>query len=282
MSIDVGVWNGMLPARREWGNGAVRVLPDEATCAFRESKENIIGCLKSFSIPCPDGAFIQDSVLSDWFGRHRLYCDSFDKAKTAILSARESIVEASRLAVFSRFCESWNTEHPDDPKPPPSGIMHASNLAASLVPREDDMSGMYFVSVRGNQHSFLFTSSDPRYSFVSEGDKRMLAWTVVDSLVAQNVRRLLSVLESSALLLNHWTVRQTSRLLDAVTVFERTDLMPELGLRDVAVVIKAELNRTSVEAIDFTRLTASINLAVEIASGISTVSGVLGRINEHP
>lgn len=273
VSLDVRAWNGMLPARPEWG-AQIRVIHDRSVTGLREAKNALLDNLYSASIPSDYGNFLPNNSILGWSEKHDQLIATFDLIRTIVLNDRNRMVESAKSMASILSRENWAFDHGDEP-PPPSVILHSSSLAASLVPSADDLREMFYVVRLIRDHSFLFPISDARCSFVGDGERRHAAWITIDELVAGNARRLKSWLESAVPPSNKWTQRYSDRTLKAATEFLATDLMPELGLSQAVKSVEVLLDRVPIENIDGSGLSSAVESAIGLAGRLSSVSGVL-------
>ena len=230
MNVEVKTWKGILPKKREWGNIPIQILPDDIYNSFGELENKIMDNLASHSIPCSDGCFVPNAIFDDWLKIHNDYSERFNKAKLLVLSCCEDVREAARSAAAIKQVEVWNSKHPLDKFPPPSSTAYASNLASSLIPSKEDFYSLYKVNIRVNSHSFCFMASNPRCSFLEQGEKRGIAWMVVNELVANNAKRFANSL-NRMIVTTKLMGKKAKGVFEACKLFLDTDIFPNDCLR---------------------------------------------------
>ena len=275
VSLDVRCWDGMIPARTEWGGAKIRVMHDRSVSGLREAKNQLLDNLFSSSIAGDCGSFVPNAGISAWVNRHDQLMVAFEKVRDITLAGRDQMIESARSGAAALCREGWGMDHGGE-QPPPSAVVYASGLAASLVPPADVLRESFVVMRRVRTHSFLSSlSDDRRFSFIGYGERNNSAWVVIDELVAGNAMRLKSGLESARPASNNWSPRYSKRAFDAAVEFVRTDLMPELGLSRAAQGIVALLEGVAENDIDGQALCSAIEPCMALAKRLSSVSGVL-------
>jgi hypothetical protein len=212
-------------------------------------------------------------IFDDWLAIHNDYSERFYKARTLIISCCDELRESARSVAAIKQVEVWKKAHPSDTFPPPSSTAYASNLASSLMPDKESFYDLYKIVRWVNQHSFCFMSSNPRCSFIESGEKREIAWLVVNELVAENAKKLASSLNAT---LNFKLAGNKARtVFDSCKLFLDTDIFLKDCLR-----VKVQRLMNTVEAKTFDQIDQDeFNIAFEeaklCAMRMSTVSGIM-------
>ena len=276
MSLDVRVWDCVVPPRQEWGSACIFAAGKDAMDRLRSDRRSVSEALDAFSIPCVAGAFVPLRSMRAWSDRHASAAASLEAAVSEIAREREGIVGLVRLAAANLHAEGWSMDHGDPP--PPSGVQYAANLAASLVPSAADIRDSLRVVRAIGHHPYAYMSSDACRGVVGEAELRMAAWVVVDDLLAGKARRLKDWMETLVPSGNNWTARRSSRALGCLGVFIDTDLEPSVGLSELAEGVRRLLDGVAIEDIDASAVASAIVAATRRAEELSTVSGFLGAM----
>jgi len=275
--VEAVAWDGLLPAREEWGGARIRTIGDDQfRKALSRVRLDMVANLDWFSIPCGQWRFVPDRLVGEWARRHDVLAGSFEDMVSSVVSARDDLVALARTTATVLCRESWIVARGESP--PPAIIQHAANLVDSLFPSAEDMRESFGVSRSVWQHPYVFALSDKRCSFVGDGERRTMAWGVVDSLLAGNARRLAGMLEYPRGSSNYWTARRLRRTIDALAVFSRTDMEPSVGLSVLADGARAMLEGFDVESLDVRGVGEALDGVSSLAARLSSVSGFLGEM----
>lgn len=273
VSVNINFWSGILSPRQEWDNIKIQLLSNEIVGSFRELEKKILRNLNSYSIPCYDGLFVPSHVLNEWLLNHNELCERFYKARSIVLSMRESICDSARSAALIKYTETWKKEHFLDNVPPPSGGLYASNLAVSLVPTKEQFYDLYKVERLFNQPSFAFIQSDSRCSFVDDNERKILAWKLIDDLIVGNAKRLLNCIEKCIKCKDVTT--KIKLAFDGTKLFLNTDVLGENVLKNKVKELYDFIHFETFETVDkhkFSVLVEDINV---LAKQFSSVSGIM-------
>lgn len=280
VSVDVDAWNGTLPPRPEWGNYVIRLLPDSFYKAFREIEKKIARDLAARSIKCSDGLFIPERSIGRWMKDYDDCCKVFSIARSSVLSVCDGVRDGAKSVAAAKFNEAWAETHPLDSIAPPSGAIYASNLAASMIPKKDDLYDLYKIHRRVNTHSFCFAYENFKRgdtSIIGDGELRTMAWGVIDDLVAGNVRQFAARLNQASTLSYNFGKRVEMAICCSHR-FVDTDLLPLLGLSGLAMEILSVADGKSVDKVDKGDFGSSLVKALELTRRLSTVDGILGAM----
>lgn len=278
VGIDIRTWNGILPSRQEWGGACIRSVGEETFSKIRKIRLDIIDDLESYSIPCFGGYFVPDAMIGEWASSYERLSTVFYDVVRAIAASRNDLVELSRITAANLCRESWNVMLGE--QPPPSMVQHAANTASMLFPSSHELIEMFCVYRQMYEHPYSFMCSDRRFSSIDDGEKRNMAWRVVDELLAGNARKLFKKLDSALSSSNHWTARQSKSVRSAVVTFLRTDLAPSVGLSELSQNIMRLLDRTDIESVDYKATAAAVAKAANLANQLSSVSGFMGVLKQ--
>lgn len=280
VNINVNMWKGVLPRKKEWGNVQVYLFPKDIRVALRTLERKINENLELHSIPCRDGFFVPNLIFDKWITLHNEYVNKYDKTRDVLMSLHEELLQSAKSVTAEWFSKSWLKKHPGDTKPPPSAKIHASNLAVSLIPRKEKFYDLYRVEVRFNQHSFSFVHNNPKFDFLNDGEKREMAWRTIDELVTGNINRLNERLKSVTS-----TVRLKGNKIRYATKVSRwflnTDLFPknELGIR--VQKIMNEVEGKTFNHVDKNKFNKAVYEVLELTSEILNLHKQRGVFNDY-
>lgn len=274
VNLNVNMWSGILPRKQEWGDRQVKVLPEDLHTAFGDIKNKIIENLSSHSIPCEDGFFIPDFSFSDWITTHNEYAEMYYKARGMIMLYGDDLRESAKSVAAVTYTEAWKKRHPLEEFPPPSGKFQASTLAASMIPSREDFYDLYKIERRFNQHSFCFISSNFKNLPIEEGEKREMAWLVINDLVAKNAKRLADCLNNivSNVKLHGNKSRYT---FTCAKLFLDTDIFPYSCLRNKVQTLMDYIRSKTFNEIDQKEFNLVFEEARAMANKFSSVSGIM-------
>jgi hypothetical protein len=272
VSLEIEIWNGCLSRREEWGKKEIYLIPGHLLMPLNEISHKMQKDLHSYSIECSEGRFLPYSAVPEWTRNHGIHLYNFANARSAVLETVSEMKKTAQSAAAIESALAWKESHKENP--PPSQMSYASNLAISLIPNKEEFYELFKVVRKLNSHSLLFIQNESNQNILNDAEKDFLAWKVIDELVAGNARRLASGLQKTTQ--TYAKGRRVNNLKSCVEVFLHTDMVPQLGLTDMAKTIFDIVNGKTEDALDWDSL--PIKETISLAKKFSEVSAVLGSL----